>query len=85
MLFNSLTGEIAHMNSLSNDFYTGYQVCTALINGYHVSYYIEFIEPSQSRIWLHDLKGTEVKPKFNKPLEPVRASQPINGMQATLF
>lgn len=27
----------------------------------------------QSYIWLHDLKDTEVKPKFDKPFEPVRA------------
>ncbi|SEO11349.1 N-6 DNA Methylase [Mucilaginibacter gossypiicola] len=85
MLFNSLTGEIAHMNSLSNDFYTGYRVDTVLVDGYHYPYYVEFNEPGQSRIWLHDLKGTEVKSKFDKPFEPVRSLQPINGTQGTLF
>ena len=85
MLFNSLTGEIAHMDSLSNDFYTGYKVQTTLVDGFHYPYYIEFTEPSQSRIWLHDLKGTESKPKFDKPFEPVKASQPISGIQGSLF
>jgi type I restriction-modification system DNA methylase subunit len=85
MLFNSLTGEIAHMNSLSNDFYTGYKVATVLVDGFHYPYYIEFTEPEQSRIWLHDLKGTEAKSKFDKPFEPVKAEQPISGIQGTLF
>lgn len=85
MLLNSLTGEIAHMNSLSNEFYTGYKVDTALVDGYHYPYYIEFNEPEQSRIWLHDLKGTEVKSMFNKPFEPVRVAQPLNGVQGSLF
>ena len=30
MLLNSLHGEVAHMNSLSNEFYTGYKVSTTL-------------------------------------------------------
>jgi type I restriction-modification system DNA methylase subunit len=85
MLFNSLTGEIAHMNSLSNDFYTGYKVTTILVDGFHYPYYIEFNQPEQSRIWLHDLKGTEVKSKFDNPFEPIRAKESINGVQASLF
>jgi hypothetical protein len=85
MLFSSLTGEIAHINSLSNQFYTGYKVATVLVDGFHYPYYTEFTEPEQSRIWLHDLKGTEVKSKFDKPFEPVRSPQPIYGIQGSLF
>ncbi|WP_342644890.1 N-6 DNA methylase [Mucilaginibacter sp. CSA2-8R] len=33
MLLNSLQGEIAHMNSISNEFYTGYKVDTVLFDG----------------------------------------------------
>jgi len=83
MLLNSLQGEIAHMNSLSNDFYRGYKVQTILIDGYHMPYYIEFTEPKQSYIWLRPLK--EPAPMFNKAFEPVRASQPVNGVQGCLF
>ncbi len=85
MLFNSLTGEIAHMNSLSNEFYTGYKVDLTLVNTHYFPYYTEFTEPSKSGIWLHDIKGTEVKSKFDKPFDPIRASQAINGIQGTLF
>jgi len=53
MLLNSLQGEVAHMNRLSNDFYKGYKVSTiTLVNGYHMPYYIEFTEPELSYIWL---------------------------------
>lgn len=53
------------MNTLSNDVYTGYKVSTMLIDGFHYPYYTEFTEPSQSRIWLHYLKGNEVKSKLD--------------------
>ncbi|WP_158827679.1 N-6 DNA methylase [Mucilaginibacter lacusdianchii] len=82
MLLNSLQGEIAHMNSLSNDFYRGYKINTTLVNGYHMPYYIEFTEPEQSYIWLKPIKE---QPKFDKPFEPVRAKSPINGVQGSLF
>ena len=42
MMLNSLTGEIAYMNTLSNGFYTGYKTNTVLVDGYHVPYFIEF-------------------------------------------
>jgi len=48
MLFNSLTGEIAHMNSLGNDFYIGYKVNVTLANTHYFPYYIEFTEASQA-------------------------------------
>jgi tRNA G37 N-methylase Trm5 len=56
MLLNSLRGEVAHINTLSNDFYKGYKVSTTLVNGYHMPYYIEFTEPELSYIWLRPLK-----------------------------
>jgi type I restriction enzyme M protein len=85
MLLNSLTGEVAHMNTLSNDFYCGYKVCTTLVQGHHIPYYFEFTEAEQSYIWLHDLKGSTPKLAFSAPFEPVRATQPINGVQDSLF
>ena len=85
MLLNSLQGEIAHMNSLTNHFYTGYKVCTTLVDTHYIPYYIEFTEAEQSHIWLHDLKGKSVKSAFTTPFEPVRTSQPVNGVQGSLF
>lgn len=85
MLLNSLTGEIAHMNSLSNDFYTGYKFQTTIVQGQHIPFYIEFTDAEQSRIWLYPLKGTEPKLSFNTPFEPIRAVSPINGVQGSLF
>ncbi|MDB5285264.1 MAG: Type restriction enzyme protein [Mucilaginibacter sp.] len=85
MMLNSLTGEIAHMNSLSNEFFTGFKTQTTIVNGFHIPFYVEFTEPELSHIWLHDLKGTEPKAKFDKPFEPVRVSQPISGVQGSLF
>jgi type I restriction-modification system DNA methylase subunit len=83
MLLNSLEGEIAHMNSLTNDFYRGYKVQTTLVDGYYMPYYIEFTEPKQSQLWLKPVK--EPAPKLDKPFEPVRAKTPINGVQGSLF
>jgi hypothetical protein len=85
MLLNSLTGEIAHMNSLSNDFYTGYKTDTVLVDGYHMPYYVEFTEPELSYIRLKPLKGNNTKSAFDKPFEPVSVLQPINGVQGRLF
>jgi len=85
MLLNSLTGEIAHMNSLSNDFYTGYKTQTIVVSGQHIPFYIEFTDADQSSIWLHSLKGTAFKSATNTPFEPVRANTAVNGVQTTLF
>ena len=52
MILNSLTGEIAHMNSLSNEFHRGYRIQTQLIDGYHIPYFTEFTDPQESRIWM---------------------------------
>jgi len=85
MLLNSLQGEIAHMNTLSNDFYNGYKTSTTLVDGYHMPYFIEFTEPELSYIWLKPNQKVEVKSAFNTPFEPVRATIPISGVQISLF
>jgi type I restriction-modification system DNA methylase subunit len=84
MLLNSLQGEVAHMNSLSNDFYRGYKVKTKLVDGYHMPYYIEFTEPEQSYMWLKPIK-VQLKPAFSTPLEHESTSRPIVGTQGSLF
>jgi type I restriction enzyme M protein len=56
MLLNSLTGEIAHMNSLSNEFFRAYHCQIKLIEGHYYPYFIESTEPEQSYIWLHPQK-----------------------------
>jgi hypothetical protein len=84
MLLNSLQGEIAHMNSLSNDFYRSYTVQTTLVDGYHMPYYIEFTEPEQSYIWLKPV-SEQAKPKFDKPFESISAKKAISGVQGSLF
>jgi type I restriction enzyme M protein len=85
MLLNSLQSEIAHMNTLSNEFYRGFKTGIVLVGTHHYPFYTEFTEAEQSSIWLHDLKGNEDKPKFNKPFNLVRVSRLINGVQGTLF
>jgi len=85
MLLNSLQGEIAHMNTLSNEFYRGYKVSTTLVDGYHMPYYVEFTEPELSYIWLRLTQSVKSKPAFTTSFEPVRATQPINGVQGSLF
>jgi len=53
MLLNSLTGEVAHMNSISNEFFIGYKVKLALKNGFYYPFFEEFTTPEYSNIWLH--------------------------------
>lgn len=84
MLLNSLKGEIAHMNTLSNDFYIGYKVDNTLVDDYHLPYYIEFTNPELSYIWLKP-NAKVANPKFYKPFKPTSAPQPINGQQGSLF
>src|ERR1700712_1531626 len=68
MLLNSLQGEIAHMDSLSNEFYKGFKVSTTLIDGYYTPYYTEITDPRLSRIWLRPVKS---RLQIAKPFEPV--------------
>ncbi|RYY49288.1 MAG: SAM-dependent DNA methyltransferase [Chitinophagaceae bacterium] len=85
MLLNSLTGEIARMNTLSNEFYKGFKVDTMLVDGYHMPYYIEFTEPELSYIWLRPIKVKEVKPTFDKPFNPTRSANVFSAQQGSLF
>jgi type I restriction-modification system DNA methylase subunit len=71
MMLNSLPGEIAHMNTLSNDFYTGYKTGTIIVDGFHMPFYKEFTDSASSYICLHDLKGDKVKPTFTTPFAPI--------------
>ena len=85
MLLNSLKGEIAHMNTLSNEFYTGYSVNTIIVDGFHVPYYIEFIEPELSYIWLKPNQVAKPNVAFNTPFEPISVSKFTFGAQGSLF
>src|SRR3569832_2152577 len=85
MLYNSLTGEVAHMNTLSNDFYRGFKVCTTLVDTHHIPYYVEFTNSKQSLICLLELKGTTLKSAFLTPFESVSPFKTMNGVQGTLF
>jgi type I restriction-modification system DNA methylase subunit len=85
MLLNSLKGEIAHMNSLSNEFFTGYKVNTTLINGYHMPYYTEFNTRETSYIWFKPNQKVVSKQHLKTPFKPVSTSQPMNGIQGSLF
>jgi len=78
MLLNSLTGEIAHMDSLSNDFFVGYQVKRVLINGFYYPFFEEFTTPERSNIWLHPQL-----PKVD-PVAPDQTKKPV-FMQGSLF
>lgn len=61
MLLQSLIGEIAHMNSLSNEFFTGYRVRTTLFNGHYYPWYWESTNPDDSSIWLRSTAKPDVK------------------------
>lgn len=50
MLLNSLTGEVAYMDSLTYEFRWGYKVLTMLKDGFHYPYYLEFTDPEESTI-----------------------------------
>lgn len=76
MLLQSLTGEIAHMNSLSNEFFTGYHISIALLHGYYHPCYREFTNPEESVIWLRP----RVKPEIVLPGKTFEVYQ-----QGTLF
>lgn len=85
LLPNSLTGEIAHMNTLSNEFCTGFEVCTTVVEGHHIPFYVQFTEAEKSYIWFKPLQAKEIKSAFSRRFEPGRATQPINGVQGSLF
>jgi hypothetical protein len=62
-----LKGEIAHMNTLSNEFYTGYKVCTTLVDGYYIPYNNEFNGANQSYMWLKPGQKVLPRPAFTTP------------------
>ena len=76
MLLQSLTGEIAHINSLTNEFFTGYHINTTLLRGYYHPWYREFTKPEESAIWLKP----KVKPEIVLPRRTIEVFQ-----QGTLF
>lgn len=79
MLLNSLTGEVATMNSISNEFFRGYHVKTQLLNGHYYPYFVEFTDPEQSVIWLRPQPAPA--PQAPKPTELTKAQ----FFQGTLF
>jgi len=64
MLMNSLSGEIAHMNSISNEFYKSYIIQTRLINGHHYPYFYTNTDPENSRITLKIVQEAKGQPVF---------------------
>jgi len=84
MLLNSLTGEIAHMDSLANAFYRGYKTGTVLKDGYHHPYYREFTNPEESYMWLRPTDKSAPK-GFDTPFEPTKSPLMSSGIQGNLF
>ncbi|MBS1521309.1 MAG: N-6 DNA methylase [Bacteroidetes bacterium] len=84
MLLYSLTGEIAHMDTLANSFYRGYRTGTILKDGYHYPYYIEFTNPEESYIWLRPTVKSKDK-RFDREVEPTRSPWMSQGVQGKLF
>lgn len=84
MLLNSLTGEIAHMDTLANAFYKGYKTGTILKNGYHHPYYREFTDPEESYIWLRPTANASPK-GFDTPFTPTKSALMNEGVQGDLF
>jgi hypothetical protein len=79
-LFNSLSGEVAHMNTLSNDFFCGYKTFTVLgSDGMRYPYFTKFTDPNESYIWLRPpaAQPSSEVPEF-KPAPPA-------GQQGSLF
>jgi type I restriction-modification system DNA methylase subunit len=83
MLLNSLTVEIAHMDTLANDFYRGYTTGTILKDGYHYPYYREFTNPEESYIWLRPTAKSNKG--FETSFEPTKSALMNDGVQGNLF
>lgn len=84
MLLNSLTGEIAHMDTLSNKFHSGYKTGTILKDGWHHPYYTEFTDPEESAIWLRPTAKSNPK-GFDTPFVPIKSPLMSEGVQGNLF
>lgn len=85
MLLNSLTGEIAHMDSLANHFYKGYKFATTLYNGFYYPHVIEFTDSYESRIWLKTVDAKISRQGFKTEFEPQKPPIMSKGTQGSLF
>jgi len=84
MLLNSLTGEVANLNSLSNEFFKGYKVETRLVNGFHYPYFKEFTDPEQSYICLQPQPMKRQALTVQDQLKPAERKQQVFH-QGSLF
>jgi len=82
-MLQSLTGEVAHMDTLANDFYCGFKTGTVLKDGYYYPCFKEFTDSEESSIWLRP-SAPKSKAGFDTPFNPPK-SAPMNGVQGTLF
>ncbi|SHN26127.1 N-6 DNA methylase [Mucilaginibacter sp. OK098] len=84
MVLNSLTGEIAHMDTLANEFFKGYKTGTVLKDGYHYPCFAEFSDPNESYIWLRPIDSKE-STAFDAPFIPTKSPLMSSGVQGSLF
>lgn len=80
MLLNSLKGEIAHMDTLSNNFFRGFKVQTKLIDGYYYPFFKEFFNAEESLIYTSS--------PLEKSMEAIEQETPKNRIlikQGELF
>ena len=82
-LLQSLTGEVAHINSLTNEFYGGYKIGTVLRDGFHMPCYLPIDDRVDSYIW-NVTRTSGKKREFDTPFNPV-STGPITGTQGDLF
>jgi len=81
MLLQSLSGEIAHMDSLSNSFYSCYRIGTVLRDGYHYPYYRWVTDPAESVIVIRSKEANSpAQASFNPVPMPTG-----KGQQGSLF
>jgi type I restriction-modification system DNA methylase subunit len=82
-ILNSLTGEVAHMDTLANDFHRGFKTATVLRGKYYHPYYIEFTNKEDSYLWTC-AQYSGKKNGFDTPFNPM-SSGPTQGIQGSLF
>lgn len=85
MVLNSLTGEIAHMDTLANSFFRGYRTGTVLRDGYHYPCFAEFSDPNESHIWLRPVDPKKESTPFDTPFVPTKSPLMSSGVQGSLF
>lgn len=84
MMLHSLTGEIAHMDTITNSFYRGFKTGIIKKDGYFYPYYVEFTNPEKSYIWLRPTNTSKGK-AFDMEFEPIRSPLMSRGVQCNLF